>query len=77
MTSHALHCKGPELGGELRFLRMPSANIPDFIDFLARTGLHKSYGDTIHITGGGAFKYEAMIHDALDIHVEKAGISHN
>lgn len=66
-----LSIESPELGGELRFLRIPSSDVPDFVDFIEKTKLHKSYGNAINITGGGAFKYEPMIRERLGFTVHK------
>jgi hypothetical protein len=68
---------------------MPSSNIPDFIEFLnsapstcvrahqptlhADTKLHRSYGESLNITGGGAYKFEAMIKSKLGFKVHKTG----
>ncbi len=66
-----LSIESPELGGELRFLRIPSSDVPDFIDFIEKTKIHKSYGNSINITGGGAFKYEPIVRERLGMTVHK------
>lgn len=41
--------------------------------FAVATKLHRSYGDTINITGGGAYKFEPQIKNKLGFKVQKKG----
>lgn len=60
------------LGGVLKFLKFPSANVVEFVDFILCHNLHAGYGGTdkireINCTGGGAYKFREIVKSKLGI----------
>ncbi len=63
-----------QLSGVLRFIKIPSEFVPDFVDFLLQSGLGAKFlGDVreVRITGGGAHKYARMIEERMKVTVVK------
>jgi type II pantothenate kinase len=57
--------------GELCFARLESKRVPDFVEFLQQsnaTSLYKQeHVEQVRATGGGAFKYAALVHSQLGV----------
>jgi pantothenate kinase len=63
-----------QLSGVLRFIKIPSEFVPEFVEFLMHSGLgNKFLGDVreVRITGGGAHKYARMIEERMGVTVVK------
>eukprot|EP00667_Euglena_gracilis_P003064 EG_transcript_3070 len=63
--------KDDELSGTLTFIKMPTRRVGQFADFVLKNELHKKYNARhlrqLNATGGGAFKYAAMMRSMLGI----------
>eukprot|EP01100_Stratorugosa_tubuloviscum_P006042 TRINITY_DN2633_c0_g2_i1.p1 TRINITY_DN2633_c0_g2~~TRINITY_DN2633_c0_g2_i1.p1 ORF type:complete len:372 (-),score=127.95 TRINITY_DN2633_c0_g2_i1:669-1784(-) len=58
----------------LGFLKIPSANSQEFIEFCGETKILDRYGPglkKLHITGGGAYKFEKLVQEKLKFYTEK------
>ncbi|CAD2219057.1 type II pantothenate kinase [Angomonas deanei] len=57
--------------GQLKFGKIPSSEIPNFVEFIKRSGVTQYYRrefiDHIRATGGGAFKYASLVKNSLNI----------
>ena len=64
----------PNLSGVMRFIKIPSNRVPDFVDFLLNSGLINDFVNSrreVRITGGGAHKFQKLIEERLNVRVAK------
>jgi len=62
--------------GILRFIQFPTVKVPEFVEFLKSQGIfeHKYNKETIQnipATGGGAYRYEALIKSSLSVELRQ------
>ncbi|XP_071947947.1 pantothenate kinase 3-like [Antedon mediterranea] len=56
--------------GSLHFIRFPSASMNLFLEMVEAKNL-RSLADTIHATGGGAYKFESEFHETVNMSLQK------
>ena len=68
-----LSINSDQLGGVIRFIRMPVARVESFASFVKESGVHNLFNmkDTLNVTGGGAFKFEKLLRDNLGVSINK------
>jgi type II pantothenate kinase len=68
-----LSINSDQLGGVIRFIRMPVGRVEAFSSFIKETGVHNLFNmkDTLNVTGGGAFKFEKMLKERLNVAINK------
>ncbi|XP_049851308.1 uncharacterized protein LOC126325855 isoform X2 [Schistocerca gregaria] len=70
-----LSINSKDLGGVIRFIKMPIGRADTFIKFVKDTKVFQFFGlhisQKLNATGGGAFKFEKKIKEELDININK------
>jgi len=66
----SLTIDSPSIGGTLKFMKIPTHRVEEFLEFALESKLHLGYGQKIsriNATGGGSFKFSRAVSDKVGV----------